>query len=481
MTKLNYKKIFALGVIAVVFAIIGWVLPITTTTNESVFQIEVNNTNLAPTVAGETNGTGERVQGVTYYANETPIELFLWGHGQNISQTAELHLFINGTKVSDTSGRALGAAEQSNKTIVAMIPRYASYKVEVHDIHHYEWREYKVLSGQNGSVIINYINTSSVNQSALDLKVNKSGDTWTGNMIMDGTTITTNTVLDKDAYIYEDSILPTIRLRARNVSTYGYFELFPYYADILVSGRRYNFSNASLDIGNASLINCSNCANQTLLNEKVSKSGDFLNGSLHNTTAGINDSIDLTNSQVVIRSQNTTSLYASDFVLTPDEIDIEIHDGFTNLLKIISDKTSIEIGGVTEFSVNNSTINLGNNNITNCANCVSRINYDLNYTNLYNTSRDWNVTYTNTEPYPITLTVQTRVINSVASTPSNFISFKLNGTTFILNSNDQAGSNDITIYHIIPSGANYSISNTTRSGTPGFAIFSWYEGKLELI
>lgn len=417
MTQLNYKKIFALGVIAVIFAIIGWVLPITTTTNESVFQIEVNNTNLAPTVPGETNGTGERVQGITYYANDTPIELFLWGHGQNISQTAELHLFINGTKVADTSGRALGAAEQSNKTIVAMIPRYASYLVEVYDIHHYEWREYKVLSGQNGSVIINYINTSSVNQSALDLKVNISGSTWTGNMIMDGISITTNTVGDKDAYIYMESGLPTIRMRARTNGTAGYFELFPSYADILVSGRRYNFTNDSLDIGNASLVNCSNCVNQTSLNEKVSKSGDFLNGSLHNTTSSIEDSINLTNGQVVIRSQNTTSLYASDFVLTPDEIDIEIHDGFTNLLKIISDKTSIEIGGVTEFSVNNSTINLGNNNITNCANCDS---YSKLVNRTYNSTGQVS-TGTNTIPHDDTIPTSTEgfAVLNITYTPKN--------------------------------------------------------------
>lgn len=466
------KKLCVLAIL-IAFLALAYVSSISTTSTNQTVGVEwiLNTTNLAPSFPGEPVGTNERVDNVTYWANSTPIEIHAWAHANSANSTAGVFLYINNTLYSPRAGRPLGSAETAYRGVDTTIPKGSYYRVDFQNYHHYEWRETPIITG-------NITSNMTDDDSAY---VQKSGSTWTGNMIMDGTTITTNTVLDKDAYIYEDSILPTVRLRARNVSTYGYFELFPYYADILVSGRRYNFSNASLDIGNASLINCSNCANQTLLNEKVSKSGDFLNGSLHNTTAGINDSIDLTNSQVVIRSQNTTSLYAGDFVLTPDEIDIEIHDGFTNLLKIISDKTSIEIGGVTEFSVNNSTINLGNNNITNCANCVSRINYDLNYTNLYNTSRDWNITYTNTEPYPITLTVQTRVVNSVASTPSNFISFKLNGTTFILNSNDQAGSNDITIYHIIPSGANYSISNTTRSGTPGFAIFSWYEGKLELI
>jgi len=176
--------------------------------NEGVFDIEINNTNLAPSVPGETVGTGERVHGVTYYANETPIEIFVWGHGQNVSQTAEIHLFINGTKVADTSGRPLGASEQSNKTIVAMIPRYASYKIEANNAHHYEWREYRVIAGTNGSVITNnyYTNTTggggvsfngtpvdlngsnlhngTFNDVNLSLKVNKTGDTMSGTLDM---------------------------------------------------------------------------------------------------------------------------------------------------------------------------------------------------------------------------------------------------------------------------------------------------------
>jgi len=180
--------------------------------SEGVFDIEINNTNLAPSVPGETVGTGERVHGVTYYANETPIEIFVWGHGQNVSQTAEIHLFINGTKVADTSGRPLGASEQSNKTIVAMIPRYASYKIEANNAHHYEWREYRVIAGTNGSVITNnyYNNTTgggsvvSFNGTPVDLngsnlyngtfdintnlslKVNKSGDNMTGTLNIQG-------------------------------------------------------------------------------------------------------------------------------------------------------------------------------------------------------------------------------------------------------------------------------------------------------
>lgn len=264
MTHLNYKKIFALGVIAVIFAIIGWALPITTT-NESVFQTEVNNTNLAPTIDITIPGTGERLNNSTYWANTTEIELHVFAHANSVSQTARVFLYINDTLVSPRSGRPLGAAEEAYRGIDTRIPRGSYYRVLFTNYHHYEWREYRVISGQNGSVnisnvynnITNISGGGNVTQADLDLKVNISGSAWTGNMIMDGTTITTNTTADKDAYIYMDSALPTVRMRSRNNGTAGYFELFPYYSDILVSGRRYNFTNTSLDISNSSLINVS--------------------------------------------------------------------------------------------------------------------------------------------------------------------------------------------------------------------------------
>jgi len=140
-----------------------------TTNNTLGLQIIVNNTNLAPHVVGESNGTGERIAGTTYFNNNSDIELFIWGHAATPSQTAEIHLFINGTKVSDTSGRPVGATEQSNKTIVAIIPRYASYMIEVQNTHHYEWREYLILSGNV---------TSTLNQTDNDTQyINKTGDT----------------------------------------------------------------------------------------------------------------------------------------------------------------------------------------------------------------------------------------------------------------------------------------------------------------
>lgn len=114
--------------------------------------IIVNNTNLAPTVHPEMPGTGERTTGTLYWANESTIELFVFSHGVAVNDTAEIHLSINGTLVADTSGRPLGAAEQSNKTIIAMIPKGANYSVVFLNTHHYEWREYKLdldISGCN--------------------------------------------------------------------------------------------------------------------------------------------------------------------------------------------------------------------------------------------------------------------------------------------------------------------------------------------
>lgn len=121
----------------------------------NVFMVVVNNTNLAPAVAGHPPGTGERVSGTTYWANTSPIQIMVFAHAMVVGDNAEIHLLINGSKVADTSGRPLGGAETSNKTIVAIIPKGANYSVEFQNFHHYEWREYPILSGKNGTLSIN--------------------------------------------------------------------------------------------------------------------------------------------------------------------------------------------------------------------------------------------------------------------------------------------------------------------------------------
>lgn len=142
----------------------------------NVFAPFLNNTNLAPQFPGEPTGTGERVSGVTYWANDSPIWLMAFAHAQTAAQTAGVSLFINGTLVEPSSGKPLGAAEEANKSIVGIIPKGANYSIRFDNFHHYEWREYPILSGKNGTLSLN----SSVSDAQLNLKVNKTGDNITG-------------------------------------------------------------------------------------------------------------------------------------------------------------------------------------------------------------------------------------------------------------------------------------------------------------
>jgi len=149
------RRLYFFILTALLAALIAYSTALEVAETENIFEIIVNNTNLAPTFAGETPGTGERVSGATYWANNSPVQLFVWAHATTSGDTAEVHLFINGTKLADTSGRPVGAAESSNKTITAIIPKFANYTIEFNNYHHYEWREYPILSGRNGTLSIN--------------------------------------------------------------------------------------------------------------------------------------------------------------------------------------------------------------------------------------------------------------------------------------------------------------------------------------
>lgn len=126
-----------------------------------------NNTNLAPSSPGHPPGTSERVSGTTYFTNSSSIELFVFAHASSVADTAEIHLYINGVKVGDTSGRPIGGAESSNKTIIAIIPRYSSYMLEFTNAHHYEWREYPYVSGYYKFRNLNAGTTYNINASAI--------------------------------------------------------------------------------------------------------------------------------------------------------------------------------------------------------------------------------------------------------------------------------------------------------------------------
>lgn len=190
------NKIKKIAIIALIFAIIGWELPV-----QSGTIWVVNNTNLAPSFAGEPPGINTRgANNTTYWANNSPIQLFVFAHADRPGDTAEIHLFINGTKVADTSGKPLGVAESNNRTVVATIPQYANYSVNITNFHHYEWREYQILTGQvstnltgstggSSAPCTNCVNYTQLSDN-MSLKVNKSGDTMTGILNMSGSNIT---------------------------------------------------------------------------------------------------------------------------------------------------------------------------------------------------------------------------------------------------------------------------------------------------
>lgn len=267
MVTLSTRKVQAIALFALILALFAFVYVSSLELNESIFQIEVNNTNLAPN-STDSVGTGERIQGTTYYANETPIDIYVWAHAQSPGDTAEVHLYINGTKLQDQSDKVIGVAEQLNNSVTGRIPKYASYKIEVNNFHHYEWREYRVISGQNGSVSLttNYYNTTvgGADNASLNLKVNKSGDTMTGALNM------------SNNYIYNPTAIESNNQQLLLNSFFGVNSLVHIQSNgntIDITDTETTFSN-DIDMNGNNVLNCANCINTTNLNTKVNKSGD---------------------------------------------------------------------------------------------------------------------------------------------------------------------------------------------------------------
>ena len=191
-----------IAVIAIIFSLIALVSANSLTSQISGVQYIVNNTNLAPNVAGHPFGTGERIQNITYYANNSPIQLMVFAHADTNGQHLALNLSINDTITESIHLRPLAAAENTHAYINAIIPQYANYSVNITNYHHYEWREYPILtgnvstnitsSGGSSAPCIDCINSTQL-QTNLSLKVNKSGDTMTGDLSMSGKNITNMT------------------------------------------------------------------------------------------------------------------------------------------------------------------------------------------------------------------------------------------------------------------------------------------------
>ncbi len=229
----NKKRYFLFGVAALLFAIIAISIAQEaqdTANINNVLEIVVNNTNLAPTFAGEPPGTGERFgNNTTYWANSSAIELFVFGHAQVQNNALHLSLYINGTQTEHTELRPLGAAERTHAYVTAIIPKGANYSVNITNYHHYEWREYPILAGKNG--------TLSINQTVVNNFTNISGGGGASNLSQ-----------------------LTI--------------------DINKDWMGYSISNVSLN--ESSVINLTSD-----LNSKVNKSGDTINGTIYFNFSGI--------------------------------------------------------------------------------------------------------------------------------------------------------------------------------------------------
>jgi len=311
----NQDKIIKIGAIALIIALLALNIAQEALNQEIAFEVIVNNTNLAPTIDPEIDGTGERfANNMTYYANNSAIQLLVYAHADTTGQNAEIHVNIDGTKVIDISGKPIGVAETNNKTAAVLIPKFAAYSVNVSNYHHYEWREYPILSGKNGTLSINQtIIGSSINSSILNTKVNKTGDIIQNNFITDG-----------EVTLGPDSTYNRLRFRVSGISDWlnfdtsttedSYFEKASSYHYLSVAnvtqniyseifqtkdGLEINFKNSTMNYflfnhsgfynNNISFPNKSYVDNQD--NTKVNKSGDdlaYINGrqiSLTNVSA----------------------------------------------------------------------------------------------------------------------------------------------------------------------------------------------------
>src|SRR3989304_7760067 len=192
-----------IAVIAIIFSLIALVSANSLSSQISGVQYIVNNTNLAPDAgAPHPFGTGERIQNITYYANNSPIQLMVYAHADTNGQHLALNLSINDTITESIHLRPLAAAENTHAYINAIIPQYANYSVNITNYHHYEWREFPILtgnvstnitsSGGSSAPCTDCINSTQL-QTNLSLKVNKTGDTMTGDLSMSGKNITNMT------------------------------------------------------------------------------------------------------------------------------------------------------------------------------------------------------------------------------------------------------------------------------------------------
>src|SRR3990172_8176834 len=193
MIKKN-KQIVAVAIFSLILALFAFLYTTSLSINNLGMIVVMNNTNLAPDAgAPHPFGTGERIQNITYYANNSPIQLMVFAHADTNGQHLALNLSINDTITESIHLRPLAAAENTHAYINAIIPQYANYSVNITNYHHYEWREYPILtgnvstnitsSGGSSAPCTDCINSTQL-QTNLSLKVNKSGDTMTDRLFV---------------------------------------------------------------------------------------------------------------------------------------------------------------------------------------------------------------------------------------------------------------------------------------------------------
>ena len=306
---MSEKKIKKIAIIALIlsFLAVGISESTITTVNNTVgLQIVVNNTNLAPTIEPNVTGTGERLSNTTYYNNNSDIEIFLYAHANSVSQTSDIELWINNTMVSSISSKPVGAApEQNNKSIVAIIPRYSAYQARFANFHHYEWREYQILSGNFTSSIIvsngttNHANLTNLNWASanhtIDTDINMQNNSILQidsiGKVAGGTTTQIQFVDSGDPVI-----VSATNLDANNYTQY-YQRWDQFYWFVSVLG---NFtSELTLDGG---LDYTYNGTNKLLINNSTA---------IINTTLDLNGNDIINNGKSITTSQNTSWINVS--------------------------------------------------------------------------------------------------------------------------------------------------------------------------
>lgn len=174
--KHDHKKLAGIILLAVIFALVAYSIAqfaLSTSQINNVFEVVVNNTNLGNKTAidGITpeGGTGERNLSTLYYANNSPLEVFILAHANSVSAIIDGNFMINGSSVEHFSQRPLSSGQNAFGYITAIVPKGANYSFDLTGYHHYEWREYPILSGKNGTLSINITgNTNNFSQLFVD-------------------------------------------------------------------------------------------------------------------------------------------------------------------------------------------------------------------------------------------------------------------------------------------------------------------------